>query len=163
MKKNTLIKHKEATVICEEIGHVNLSYNVLLITLEVNTMVKPTIPIVTTKLALTCTNCDKIGHLVETYHNLKRMVAIVPTATMESIELVAGTKTQPGKLGKIHVHCPYIIWYSVKHRYRECPRKIEVHNMFKTKPISSNVTTTLKPPKLDNVPINVIVVVTTRS
>jgi hypothetical protein len=89
MKKNTLIKHKEATVICEESGHVNLNYNVLLITLEVNTMVKPTIIVVATKLTLTCTNCDKIGHLVETYHNMKRKVAIVPTATMKSIELVA--------------------------------------------------------------------------
>jgi hypothetical protein len=29
-------------------------------------MVKPTIYVVTTKSTLTCTNCDKIDHLVET-------------------------------------------------------------------------------------------------
>jgi hypothetical protein len=163
MKKNTLIKHKKTTVICEESGHVSLNYNVLLITLEVNTMVKPTIHVVTTKLTLTCTNCDKINHLVETYHNRKRKVAIVPTTLVKFTELVTGTKTQHVKLGKIHVHYPYIICYSVKHRSRKCPKKIEVHNIFKTKPINSNVTTTLKPPKIDDVPINVIVVVTTRS
>jgi hypothetical protein len=30
MKKNTLIKHKEIVVICDESGHANLSYNALL-------------------------------------------------------------------------------------------------------------------------------------
>jgi outer membrane cobalamin receptor len=35
--------------------------------------------------------------------------------------------------------------------------------MFKTKHVSSNATTSLKLFKMDNVPINVIVVVTTRS
>jgi hypothetical protein len=58
---------------------------------------------------------------------------------------------------------PYIICYSVKHRSRECPRKIEVQNVFITKLVSSIVTTTLKPPKIDNVLVNVIVVVTIRN
>jgi hypothetical protein len=31
--------------------------------------------------------------------------------------------------------------------------------MFNTKHVSSNVTTTPKPPKLDNVPINVVVII----
>jgi hypothetical protein len=35
--------------------------------------------------------------------------------------------------------------------------------MFKTKPISSNVMTTPKPPKIDNVLVNVVAVVTTRN
>jgi hypothetical protein len=35
--------------------------------------------------------------------------------------------------------------------------------MFKTKLVSFNATTTLKSPKIDNVPINVVVVVTTYS
>jgi hypothetical protein len=142
---------------------LSLSYNVILIIVDVNTTVKPTIHVVTTKSTLTCTNCDKINHLIETCHNIKRKVAIVPIAIVKSIKIVAGTKTQPVKLGKIHVHYPYIICYSVKHRSRECPKKIDVYNMFKTKPISSNVTTTFKPPKIDDVAINVIIVVTTRS
>jgi hypothetical protein len=40
MKRDTLIKHKEAIVICEENELNSLSYNALLITLEVNTIVK---------------------------------------------------------------------------------------------------------------------------
>jgi hypothetical protein len=34
MKRNTFIEHKEDVVVCEESGHVNMSYNVLLTTLE---------------------------------------------------------------------------------------------------------------------------------
>jgi hypothetical protein len=54
MKKDTLIKHKETIAICEENGLVSLNYNVLLTTPKTNTIVNPTIPIVITKLALTC-------------------------------------------------------------------------------------------------------------
>jgi len=74
MRKNTLIEHKEITIICEENGLGSLSYNVLLTTLEANIVVKPIIPIVIAKSTLTCTNCGKIGHLIETYHNRKREV-----------------------------------------------------------------------------------------
>ncbi len=35
MKRNTLIKHKEATIVREENGHVSLNDNVLLTTLQV--------------------------------------------------------------------------------------------------------------------------------
>jgi hypothetical protein len=163
MKKNTLIKHKEAIVICEESELVCLNYNALITTLEANTMVKHVVPIVIAKSTLTCTNCGKIRHLVDTCYNRKREIPIVPTATIKSIKLVVGTKTQPIKSGKIRVHYPYIICFSVKHRSRECPRKIEAHNMFKTKPISSNVMKTPKLPKIDNVPINVVVVITTHN
>jgi hypothetical protein len=45
----------------------------------------------------------KIGHLVESYHNKKREVPIVPTATIKSIKPIVGTKTQPIKSRKIHV------------------------------------------------------------
>ncbi len=31
--------------------------------------------------------------------------------------------------------------------------------MFKTKPVNSNATTTYKPPKINNVPINVVIFV----
>jgi len=43
------------------------------------------------------------------------------------------------------------------------PKKIEVHNMFRIKLVSSNAITTFKPPKIANVPINVIIIVTTHN
>jgi hypothetical protein len=49
MKINTLIKHKKTNILCEEIGPINLSYNVLLTTLEANVVVKSVIPIGTVK------------------------------------------------------------------------------------------------------------------
>ncbi len=58
-------------------------------------------------------------------------------------------------------HC--IIYFNVDHRYGECPRKFEVHNLFKTKHVSSNVTTTLKSPNINNVLVNVVVVITTHN
>jgi hypothetical protein len=73
MKRNTLIEHKEVVVICEESGHVSLSYNVLVTTLEVDVVVKPIVPIVITKSTLTYTNCSKTSHLVQTCHNMKKI------------------------------------------------------------------------------------------
>ncbi len=108
MKRNTLIKHKEAAIVCEESELVNMSYNILLTTLKVNAGVKPITPIMTTKSTLTCTNCGKTGHLVETYHNRKREIPIVPTITIKSIKLV--------KSRKIFVHYPYIIFSNIEHR-----------------------------------------------
>jgi hypothetical protein len=94
--------------------------------------------------------------------NGKRKVPIVPIATVKSIKHVARKKTQPVKPRKIHVCYPYIIFSSIKYRFREYPRKIEVQNMFKTKLVNSSATTP-KLPKIDNVPINVVVFVTTCS
>jgi hypothetical protein len=68
-RKNILIEHKEAIIVCEESGPINLSYNALLTTLDTNIVVKPLIPIVIIKLALTCTNCGKTGHSIETCYN----------------------------------------------------------------------------------------------
>jgi hypothetical protein len=72
MRKNTLIKHNEAVVVSKESGHVSLNYNALLTTPEANIVVKPIIPIVTAKSTLTCTNCGKIGHSMETNHKRKK-------------------------------------------------------------------------------------------
>jgi hypothetical protein len=65
---------------------------------------------------LTCTNCGKIGHSVETYHNRKREVPVVPIVTIEYIKPIARTKTQPIKLKKIPIRYPCIISYNIKHR-----------------------------------------------
>jgi hypothetical protein len=72
MKRNTLIEHKEAVVVCEESGPISLRYNALLTTPKASTMVKLIIFVVITKSTLTCTNYGKIGHLVETCHNKKK-------------------------------------------------------------------------------------------
>jgi hypothetical protein len=72
MRRNTLIEHKEATIVCEESGPINMNYNALLTTLETNIIVKHVVPIVIAKSTLTCTNCGKTDHLVEAYHNRKK-------------------------------------------------------------------------------------------
>jgi len=64
MKKNTLIEHKEAIVVCEESGLISLNYNVLLTTLKVNIVAKPVVPIDITKLTSTYTNYGKTGHIL---------------------------------------------------------------------------------------------------
>jgi hypothetical protein len=85
----------------------------------------------------------------------------VPIAIVKSTKPIVRTKTQPIKLGKILACYPYIICSSIEHRFGECPRKIKVQNMFITKLISFNATTTPKPSKTNNVPINVVNVITT--
>jgi hypothetical protein len=107
MKKNTLIEHKEV-IVCEKNGSISMSYNVLLTTLEANAMVKP---VVITKLALTCTNCGKIDHSMETCHSRKKKVLIMPTAIVKSTELVVGTKTQLVKSRKIFICYPCIYFF----------------------------------------------------
>jgi len=101
MKKNTLIKHKKIVVICEESGPISLSYNVILNRLEVNIVVKHVILTIIAKSTLTCTNCGKTNHSVETCHNRKKKVPIVPTIIVKSTECVTRTKTQIVKFGKI--------------------------------------------------------------
>jgi hypothetical protein len=85
----------------------------------------------------------------------------MPIATIKSTEPVVRTKTQPIELGKILACYPCIICSSIEHRFGECLRKIKVQNMFRTKLVSSNATTTPKPSKTNNVPINVVDVITT--
>jgi hypothetical protein len=116
MKRNTLIEHKEVVVVCEESGLVNMNYNVLLTTLEVNAGVKHVVLVVTTKSTLACTNCGRTGHSVETCNNTKKEVAIVATATVKPTKLVVRTKTQLVKSRKTLVRYPYIICSSVEHR-----------------------------------------------
>ncbi len=41
-----MIEHKEAVVVCEESGLVNLHYNVLLTTIKVNIVAKPIVLVV---------------------------------------------------------------------------------------------------------------------
>jgi hypothetical protein len=72
MKKGSLIEHKEVAIICEENGPINLSHNDLLTTPKANTIIKHVVHVVIAKSTLTCTNCGKIGHSLETCHNNKK-------------------------------------------------------------------------------------------
>jgi hypothetical protein len=99
---------------------------------------------------------------METCHNIKKEELVMQTTIVKSTKHVARIKTQPVKSRKIPICYPCIICSSIEQRFRECLKKIEVHNVLRTKPINSNATTS-KPPKTDNVLINVIVVVTTHS
>jgi hypothetical protein len=96
MKINILIEHKEVIIVREENGHLNLNHNALPTTLEASTIVKHVVFVATIKLTLTCINCGKIGHSVETCHNRKK-VPIVLTTIIKSTKCVVGTKTQPVK------------------------------------------------------------------
>jgi len=84
MKRNILIEHKEVVKVCEESGPVSMNYNVLLTTPKANVRIKPIVFAVTTKSTLACTNCGKIGHLVETCHNIKKKVLVVPIVIVKS-------------------------------------------------------------------------------
>jgi hypothetical protein len=87
----------------------------------------------------------------------KHVVLIVP---INFDELVAEVITQPIKPTRIPLRYPCIIYPSSKHCALNCFKKTKVQNMFQTKP---TIVTTLvtKPSKVDNVPINVVVFVTT--
>ncbi len=61
-------------------------------------------------------------------------------------------------LFKINIMC-----FNVEHKFGECPKKFEVQNMFKTKHVGTNITTTPKSPKVDNVPITIVVIISTCS
>jgi hypothetical protein len=109
LKRDTLIKHKEAVVICEKNGHISLSYNALLITLEVNIIVKPILPVVTVKSSLIYANCGKACHTLETYHNKKKKVLVILTTIVKSIDTIIKIKPV-----KIHVCYPYRIFVLVQ-------------------------------------------------
>jgi hypothetical protein len=87
----------------------------------------------------------------------------VPTTIVKSTEPIVGIKTQLVNSRKIPICYPYIMCYSVEQKSRKCPKKIEARNMFRTKLVSFNVTTTPKQPKTNNVPINVVAIVTTHN
>ncbi len=105
-------------------------------------------------------NGGETSRTVETCHNRKREVPTLPIAIIKYIELVTKTKTQPAKSNRTLVCYPYIICSSVEHRSKGYPRKIEVQNMFKIKPVNFTATTTFKPPKINNVLVNVVAIVT---
>jgi mannitol/fructose-specific phosphotransferase system IIA component (Ntr-type) len=65
MARDTLIKHKEFVVICEENGSIIANYNALITHLESKSIAQIVVIYVTTKQPLTYSNCGKIGHAKE--------------------------------------------------------------------------------------------------
>jgi len=84
---------------------------------------------------------------------------IVPTKV---VELVTKVIAQPVKPARVPSKYPCIICSSSKHHVLNCSRKAKVQNMFQIKP---NITPTItkKNLKPNNVPINVVAIVTTCS
>jgi hypothetical protein len=64
MKRDTLMEHKKVVVVCEENGPVNLSYNIMLTTLETNIVAKHVVPIATTKLNIQPITINEMVELV---------------------------------------------------------------------------------------------------
>jgi hypothetical protein len=107
-------------------------------------------------------NYGKTSHAKETCHNGKREEVsfhVVPTKVVEPITKVIA---QPVKPARVPSKYPCIICFSSKHHAFNCSRKAKVQNMFQIKP---NITPTItkKNPIPNNVPINVVAIVTTCS
>jgi hypothetical protein len=62
---------------------------------------------------------------------MKIKIPVVLTTMVKSTKPIAKTNIQLAKPVKITIRYPCIICSSAKHRFGECPRKIEVQNMFK--------------------------------
>ncbi len=95
----------------------------------------------------------------KTYHNKKRGEPIVFVVSTKIVELVAEMTTQLVKPTIVPLRYPYIIYSSFEHRAPNCAKKVEVYNMFGTRPTT---TTTIIPINLkpNNVPVNVVIVTT---
>jgi hypothetical protein len=116
----------------------------LLTTPKANKIMSNLVIHVTTKSTFTFTNYNKIGYILETCHNWKKVV-VVSITTLKSIKSVTWSNAQPIKPIKIPLHYP--LCFSADYWFRNFPRKIEIQNMFKTKLFSFS-TMACKPLKL---------------
>ncbi len=89
----------------------------------------------------------------------KPTVHVVPNKVVEPM---AEVTTQPIKPARVPLRYPCIIFSSSKHRAFDCPKKEKIQNMFQIKPTTTTIVI-VKNLKLNNVPFNVVNVVTTCS
>jgi hypothetical protein len=103
-----------------------------------------------------------MGHAKKTRHNIKKEKLIVHVVPIKVVKPIVEVTAQPVKLAKVPLRYPCIICSSSTHRAFNCLRKVEVQNMFQTKP---NITPTIGATnfKPNNVPVNVVAIVTTRN
>lgn len=91
MTRNTLIKHKELVVICEESRLVITNYDTLIIQPLSKPVTWPIVTYTTSKQQLTRSNYGKTNHAKKTCHNGKReevAFPIVPTKVVEPVTKV---------------------------------------------------------------------------
>jgi hypothetical protein len=84
----------------------------------------------------------------------------VPIVPIKVAKLVVEVTTQPIKPTKVPLKYPYIIYSNFERCAPNCPKKIKVHKMFRTKPTTTAIVIA-KLFKLDNVTINAIAIVAT--
>ncbi len=79
-----------------------------------------------------CSNCGKTNHVKETCHNRKREEPSVPIVPTKVVELVVEVSAQAIKPIKVPFRYPCIINSTFEHHALDCPRKINVQNIFRT-------------------------------
>ncbi len=84
---------------------------------------------------------------------------IVFVVSIKVVELVVEVIAQLVKPTIVPLRYPYIIYSSFEHRALNCAKKVEVYNMFRTRPTATTIIIpkNLKP---NNVPVNVVIVTT---
>jgi hypothetical protein len=80
-----------------------------------NVVIKPIVPVDSTKSTITCTNYGKIGDLIETYHNRKREMPIACIVPIKSIEPIVGVTVQAIKPFRIPLRYPCTICSNINH------------------------------------------------
>jgi hypothetical protein len=119
MVRDSLIKHKEDVVICEESGPIIANYNALITHPKSKPITQPIITYTTTKQPLTYSNCGETHHVKKTRcHNRK---------IKEHVALIVSTKV---KLARVLLRFPSIICSSSKHHAPNYPRRIKIRNIF---------------------------------
>ncbi len=98
----------------------------------------------------------------KTCHNRKKEEPTIPIVPIKVVEPVVEVISQLVKPTIVPLKYPCIIYFSSKHHALDCPRKIEVQNMFWIK-LTIIATIVTKNPKHDNVLVNVVDDVTTCS
>ncbi len=112
MTRNTLVKHKEAIMICKESGPNIANYNVLITQLESKSVAQPIVTYTIAKQQLTYSNCGKTSHAKETCHNKKKERSIDVIVFTKVINLVVEVTAQLVKPTKMPLRYPCIICYS---------------------------------------------------
>ncbi len=123
MARDTLIKHKEAIMIYEKNKLVKTNCNTLITHPESKLVAQLVVIYTTIKQQLTYSNCGKIGHVKETYHNKKKEEHVVPSTSTKVDELIVGVITQPIKPTRVPLKYPYIICSNFEHCALDCPKK----------------------------------------
>jgi hypothetical protein len=86
---------------------------------------------------------------------------IVPFVSTKVVKLVVEVIAQLVK-ARVPLKYPCIIYFYSEHHAPNCPRKKKIQNTFQIKPTTTTTTTTIiiKTSKPNNIPVNVVVVVT---